>query len=129
MKNKIMKLFSILILIAFAIPASANSVLQVWSCDLKEGKTSAELEAVSSSWFKATKGMKGAENLALRLNYPEVAEAGAGHFYFVLSIPTTEQWGVFTGNYAGSPAARADLEWNKVADCSGNSLWNSVNIE
>jgi len=129
MKNRTLKMFSLFMLAVISVPAYANSVLQVWPCDLKEGKTRAELEAVSSAWIKATQSMKGAENVELQLNFPEVAQAAVGHFYFVLSVPSVEQWGIFTGNYAGSPAAKVDQDWNKVATCSGNSLWESVRIE
>jgi len=129
MKNKILKLFSIPMLITLAIPAYANSVLQVWPCELLEGKTDADVVAVSAAWFNAAKGMQGGEHLALHLNFPEVADVESGHFLFVLVAPSFAEWGAFTAGYANSPAAKADEDWNKVAKCSGNSLWNSVSIE
>jgi len=78
MKNRTLKMFSLFMLAAISVPAYADAVLQVWPCDLKEGKTRAELEAVSSAWIKATQSMKGAENVELRLNFPEVAQAAGG---------------------------------------------------
>jgi hypothetical protein len=31
--------------------------------------------------------------------------------------------------YEGSAAAKADADWNNVAECSGSSLWNSTEIK
>lgn len=129
MKKIFLRLLSISILGAFVVPVYADSVLQVWSCKVLEGKTGAELEAVSAAWFKAAKGMKGGEHLEVHVLFPIVSDTTGGRVLFVVTVPSFEEWGVFTGGYEGSPAAKADEDWNKVASCSGNALWESVSIK
>ena len=129
MKNTILKFMFISILMAIAIPAHAASVLHIWSCELEQGKTPADAEAVSSAWLKAAKGMKGGDQLKVYLDYPIAANSGGGSFKFVLIAPSFEEWGVFNGGYEGSAAAKADEDFFSVAKCSRSSIWESNEIE
>ena len=96
--------------ILFAAPANAENIVQLWSCKLNDGKTSADLVAVSSAWLKAAKSMEGGEDAKAYLEFPMVANAGDGDFTFVLVVPDTAAWG-------------------EVASCSSSSLWESAEIE
>ena len=110
--------------------ASANAaVVQVWTCTLNEGKTGADIMQASSAWLAAAKGQKGGADIKVYHEFPLAATAGSGGFNFVMILPDAETWGVFTGGYEGSAAAKADDEWNKVASCSGSSLWESVAVK
>jgi hypothetical protein len=104
-------------------------VLQVWECTLHDGKTAADVLKVSSAWLAAAKGMKGGADLKVYHDFPMVANAGEGTFEFILAAPNVETWGAFMGGYPGSAAARADAEWNATASCSGNTLWESVEVK
>jgi len=42
-----------ILLMGFTTIVQASNVLQIWSCTTNEGKTRADLEAVSSAWLKA----------------------------------------------------------------------------
>ena len=129
MKNKILKMFSLLILAVIAIPVYANTVSQVWTCQLRDGKTGADARAVSAAWLQVARGMKGGDGLEVYVLSPLVADTSADHFLFVLNAPSIEQWGVFNGGYENSPAAKADEDFDQVASCSRNSLWESVQVE
>ena len=113
----------------FAVPANAENIVQLWSCKLNDGKTSADLVAVSSAWLKAAKSMEGGEEAKAYLEYPIVANAGDGDFTFVLVVPDTAAWGVFYNDYPDSPAGEADEAWGEVASCSSSSLWASAEVE
>ena len=69
--------------------------------------------------------MKGGADLKAYHEFPMAAQAGQGGFNFVLIAPDAATWGEFWNNYGGSDAAKADEAWDKVAACSGSSLWNS----
>jgi len=113
-------------ILVLGFTASANAeVVQVWKCTLADGKTGAELETASSAWLAVAKSMKGGADLKAYHEFPLAAQAGQGGFNFVLIAPDAATWGEFSDNYDDSAAAKADADWNKVATCSGSSLWNS----
>ena len=128
MKSKLSMLVASILLIAFISPANADSLVQLWSCELKEGKSQAELMEVSVAWINAVKSMDGAEEFEGHLEFP-IASDNLDVFTFVLIADNVKNWGAFEDAYQGSAAAEADEAWGDVADCSTSTLWNSVKIE
>ena len=108
--------------------ANASNV-QVWECQLNDGKTYDDLRVVSSAWLAATKGMEGGEGIEAYHRFPVVAFAGEGGFTFVVIMPDFEAWGKLMEAYPGSASEKADQAWGEVATCKGNSLWSSEKIE
>ena len=129
MKKAFIGSFTAALMLLFTAPAFADSVLQIWSCQLEDGKTPADLMAASSVWLKAAKSSDGGANVKATLEYPIVADAGDGKFSFVLIVDDTTTWGVFNNDYANSAAGQAEEAWGEVATCSKSSLWASVDIE
>jgi hypothetical protein len=128
MKKMILGSLTALMLFSFAASSSAN-VIQIWSCKLKPGKTTAELETHSSAWLKAARSMKGGKDLEVFLDFPLAAPAGEGEFQFVLIAADTKTWGLFNNDYGDSAAAKADAKWNDVASCSNSELWESNQVK
>ena len=129
MKMRLIASLTATVMFLFAVPASADSVLQIWECNLNDGKTGADLVAVSSAWLKAAKTMEGGEDMKVTVEFPIAANAGDGDFFFVMAVDDTKTWGIFNNDYADSPAGIADEAWGEVATCSSSSLWASVDIE
>ena len=129
MKKTLLVSVTTSILFLFTGPATADSILHIWSCKLHDGKTPADVEAVSSAWLKAAKSMDGGEDLKVYLEYPIAANVSYGHFNFVLIAADTKTWGLFNNEYDDSPARKADDDWFEVASCSKSSIWESVEIE
>jgi hypothetical protein len=128
MKNKLPSLLAGILTIACFGSANADSFVQLWSCELHEGKTTSELMEVSVAWMNAVNKMDGAEEFEAYLEYPAAAD-DLGVFTFVLVADSATNWGAFEDAYEGSAAAKADEAWEEVANCSSSSLWNSVKIE
>ncbi len=128
MKNKLSVLFAGLSCLVYISPASADSLVQLWTCELNEGKTRVELLEVSTAWLKAAKSMDGAEDFEVFIEFP-LASDDVGVFTFVMIADNATNWGAFEDAYEGSPAAKVDEAWSEVADCSSSSLWTSVEIE
>jgi len=121
---------AILTVILLGVFSSANaSVVHIWNCNLHDGKSGDDVVALSSSWLAAARTMEGGKDLNVYINFPMAANAGIGGFTFVLIAPDPATWGLFMNGYEGSAAAKADSEWDAAADCSSNSLWESVSIE
>lgn len=128
MKNKLSTLFAGIVLTAYISPAHADSVVQLWTCQLNEGKTRAELTEVSKAWMEAARSMDGAEEFEGFLEFP-IAADDASVFTFVLVAGSATSWGAFQDAYEGSVAEKVDEDWGKVADCSKSSLWSSVKLQ
>jgi len=129
MKKIIIASLTASVLFLFAAPAYADSILQLWSCKLNDGKTGADVIAASSAWLKAAKTNEGGEDIEVFVDFPIAADAGDDDFTFVLVVADTKTWGVFNQDYLDSPAGEAEEAWSEVATCSVSSLWESVEIE
>jgi hypothetical protein len=128
MKNRLSMLVASIFLIAYISPARADSVVQLWTCDLNEGKTRAELMEVSVAWMNAVQSMDSSKEFEGYLEFP-IASDNLGVFTFVLVADNAKNWGAYEDAYVGSVAAEADEAWGDIADCSISTLWNSVKIE
>lgn len=114
----------------FTASAHADSVVHIWTCELNDGKTNADVMAASSDWLKVAKSMEGGEDLKLYLEFRIAANVGDNDFNFVLIAADEKTWGVWYGGAdPDSKMQNANTAWFEVAACSGSSLWFSVEIE
>jgi hypothetical protein len=129
MRNTIYRIIAVMFLVLIAVPALAGNVVHFWECTVDEGKTMAEVDAVSLAWLKAAKGMKGGSEFDVYIDTPIAAQAGEGRFDFVLIAPSFQSWGDFNEGYPGSAAEAADEAFGDVASCQGSSVWYSRKME
>ncbi len=129
MKKIIIASLTASVMFLFTAPAYADSIVQLWSCKLNDGKTGADVVAASSVWLKAAKTNEGGEDIEAFVEFPIAADTGDDDFTFVLVVADTKTWGVFNNDYLDSPAGEAEEAWGDVATCSVSSLWASVEIE
>ena len=108
--------------------AAADSVLQIWSCELRDGKTADEVESASAAWLAAAKSMPGGAEFSVAHVVTEVGDTDPGEFFFVLTMPNHESWGRFMDAYPGSAAQAADEAWDEVAECEQNEIYLSFDI-
>ena len=68
--------------------------MQIWACEMKDGTTEKQVEAIAADWLKAIRDMPGGAAVKIRVFFPAVA-SGAGNvdFYFVLDAPSFTDWG------------------------------------
>ena len=129
MKKIIIASLTASVMFLFTAPAYADSILQIWSCEINDGKTGDDVVAASSVWLKAAKSNEGGENIKAFVEFPIVGDSGDADFFFVLSVADTKTWGAFNHDYPDSPAGQAEEAWAEVATCSESSLSASVEIE
>jgi hypothetical protein len=129
MKKIIIASLTASVVFLFTASAYADSILQLWSCKLNDGKTGADVISASAAWLKAAKTNEGGEDIEVFVDFPIAADAGDDDFTFVLVVADTKTWGVFNHDYFDSPAGEAEEAWGEVATCSASSLWASVEIE
>ena len=66
------------VMFSFAAPAFADSIVQLWSCKLNDGKTPADLAAVSATWLNAANSMEGGDEVKAYLEFPIAADEAWG---------------------------------------------------
>ena len=110
---------------------STFEVVQIWSCEMSDGTTEQEVEAIAADWLKAVRQMPGGAAVKMRVFFPAVA-SGAGNvdFYFVLNAPSFTDWGKIWDAYQDDSAAAKsdDLNQGKVT-CPDSQLWEAHAIE
>jgi hypothetical protein len=130
MERQVMKTGLQLVLISmmmiFATPAWSGSAVAVYTCEQNETASEADVMAAANAWLEAAKGMKGGENLEVRVMFPMAVTMGESDFLFVVLAPTFGEWGTFMDGYEGSAAADADKKYADVADCPDSALWESM---
>jgi hypothetical protein len=129
MKKIIIASLTASVMFLFTAPAYADSILQIWSCEINDGKTGDDVIAASSVWLKAAKSNEGGEDIEAFVEFPFVGDVGDTDFFFVLSVADTKTWGVFYHDYPDSPVGEADDVWGEVATCSESYLSESIEIE
>jgi hypothetical protein len=121
--------FLIAALFAGSFSLANADVIEVWQCQLNDGKTFNDLTPVSSAWLAAIKSMDGGAEVQAFHNYRVVADAADNDFLFISITPDLAVWGKLAKAYPGSAVQKADEAWAEVADCNGNSLWASEEIK
>jgi hypothetical protein len=130
MNKRILAALAISLAYFFVAPALANNVIQIWVCELHEGKTGADAVDVSEAWLKAARSVAGGEDLDVLLRLPIAANVADDSFRFVLIAPDARSWGTWFENSSTDVSlAQANDTWNEVAFCSGSSMWAGVPIE
>jgi hypothetical protein len=129
MTRKLVRVITGVLTLVFASSVYSDSVVQVWECNLKDGKSREELTAVSAAWAKAARSQKGGSEMQVSLEFPLAAGGGVGGFNFVSIIPNAANWGIFQDGYNGSAAAKVDEAWDMVANCTKSSLYSSVDMK
>ena len=113
----------------FAAPVFANNIIQIWDCELHDGKSGADAVDVSESWLKVARSIAGGEDLNVILRMPIAANATDDSFRFVLIAPDAKSWGTwFENSSTNFSLADANETWNEVASCSSSSMWAGVPI-
>jgi hypothetical protein len=130
MNLRLSSVLSLVALLALAAPARANDFDQVWSCEIRPGKTLEEVRKVSAAWLAAAKTMANGDRLQVYIRYPIVIQPSAERFDFVVRAPSLQAWGAFyDGYHADSPVAGVDTEFAEIANCSGSALWEVIPLE
>lgn len=104
--------------LAFSGIASADTYREVWSCELKDGKTLEDVQAVNSKWLawvrkKIDKDVSSAVLTAV------VGELEG--FMFVDTYPSLEAWSA-AKDADDDEGSALEAEFDAVVECGENSL-------
>jgi hypothetical protein len=101
-------------------PAFADTVINAFTCKLKDGKTIEDVQATNSKWLKW-----------VRANVNEKIESAVGTaivgdtdmFLFADTYPDLNTWAATQTALDSDAADELDNMFDDVTDCSQNRLW------
>ncbi|MGB3564951.1 MAG: hypothetical protein WBH75_03860 [Thermoanaerobaculia bacterium] len=128
--NTILRLMLVAMLIIVATPAFSAEATQMWTCELDDDATEAQVIKGAQDWLAAAKTMKGGENLEAYVFFPVAVNAtGETDAMFIVVAPTFKEWGEFWDGYSGSPAAKVDKANEEFAVCPDSVVWESIKVK
>lgn len=115
-------------MLAIAGIASADPVVDVWKCTLKEGKTAEDVQAAGKMWVTIVRKITGNDEITSSLASAVVGDAETFRWfdtYPSLEVYAAAQTAMGDSEEYGPAAAALD----DVQTCSGNRLYNSVVVD
>lgn len=120
MKKPLAIIVSTLALTAFSHGLMADSVVSVYQCELKEGKTQEELQELNGQWLKWVKENVN-EDIASSVGTAVVGDLDV--FIFADTYPNLNTWAAAQTALDGDSASHLENLFDEVAECTENRLW------
>ena len=95
---------------------SADPVMLVFTCELKEGKTKEDAMAVNAKWLKWARATGGSDEITS--SYVSTVVGDTGGFMWVDTYPDIATWGKIA-----DADSEFDAEFDVVSNCSGNRMY------
>lgn len=102
--------------------ASADMVANVYSCTLKEGKTSEDAHAINGQWLKWARAKAGTDDI--RSSYTTSIVGDLEGFMWVDTYPDLAAWAKINGADMEEENPELSEALDALADCSENRLYN-----
>jgi len=134
MKVMMQCLFVLVLLLVVSAPvysASEFEVVQIWACEMEEGTTEVQVEAIAAEYLKAVRTVEGGAGATMRVFFPAVVNnTGLTDFYFVLNAKSFTDWGkIWDGYQEGTALAAADEKNAGKLVCPDSMLWEAHVVE
>jgi len=120
MKKPLAIIASTAALAAFSHGLMADSVVSVYQCELKEGKTQEELQSLNGQWLKWVK-----ENVSDEIE-SSVGTAIVGDldvFIFADTYPDLNTWAAAQTALDGESASHLENLFDETSECTESRLW------
>ena len=121
--RKFMTVVMASILLCVGGVAIADPVSEVWTCELKEGKTAEDAQAINSKWLAWARKVAGSDEVTSSLATAIVGDTG---FLWVDTFPDLVTWAKVNEATSSEEYAPLGEAFNELQTCSGNRLWSSA---
>lgn len=101
-----------------------TSVVEMWQCELKEGKTMKEVEANNKKWLTLARKNAGTEEVNSYALTTVVGDQTA--FIFADIYPTMAAWSAAKSAGESEEGDAIQAAFNDLMDCSKNRLYKST---
>ena len=108
--------------------ASADPVIDIWTCKLKEGATAEESQAAGTKWVASVRELTGNDEITSSWVWAVVGDTN--QFMWIDSYPSLEVWAAAQTAMDNSEEFEAiGAELDETSTCSGNRLYRSVVVD
>lgn len=118
--KKLLSVVTSCLVLGLAVSAHADGVAESWQCELKDGKTIADVQAVNSKWLK---WVNARADGAVRSSIGTAIVGNAEIFMFVDSYPDLATWAAVKDALDSEEGNEISSMFEETSECSGNRLW------
>ena len=128
--KSLLGLVIVAVLVFGAVPASAGEPTQVWRCEMEDGVSEEDVEAMAAAWLKAAKTVPGGANFKASVFFPVAVNlVDDTDVWFVVTAPSFAEWGKFWDNYGDSAAGDIEDQHKEKIVCPDSALWESIKVQ
>ena len=121
MKKLLPGAFVALVTLCLSSVATADSVAEVWTCEVKEGKTIEDVQATNSKWLKWINAHVEGGGITSSIGTAVVGNNDI--FIFVDTYPNLATWAAAKDVLDSDEGGEIDELFEDVSECSENRLW------
>ena len=100
-----------------------TAVVEMWKCELKEGKEMSDVEANNKKWLAMTRKVTGSEEVNSYLLTTAVGDQTI--FLFADAYPDMSAWATAKSADDTEEGEAIEAMFNELMDCTDNRLYNS----
>ena len=121
MKTKIATTLLVVLTLVFSSNfVFADSIIETYTCKLKEGKKQKELQAINSKWLK---WVNKHVNEKIESSVGTAVVGSQDMFMFADTYPDLATWAAAKAALDSDAASELEDMFDGVSDCSENRLW------
>ncbi len=121
MKNLLPGGFVVLVTLCLSGIATADSIAETWTCEVKEGKSIEDVQAVNSKWLKWINTH--VEGGGITSSVGTTVVGNTEIFIFVDTYPNLTTWATAKDVLDSDEGEELDDLFEDVSECSQNRLW------
>ena len=110
------------VFLVFSAGASADMVANVYTCKLKEGKTSEDAHAINGQWLKWARAKAGTDDI--RSSFTTAIVGDLDGFMWVDTYPDLAAWAKVNGADMQEENPELAEALDELAECGRNRLYN-----
>lgn len=112
--------------LSFCLGASADSIIESWTCELEEDKSMDDVHAANRTWLKFVNDRVEGEVTSSVLTS---VVGDSGEFLFADSFPDLATWAATKDALDSEEGEAMEESLEGIYDCSGNRLWKATPTE
>lgn len=100
-----------------------TAIVEMWQCELKEGKKMEQVEANNTKWLAHTRAVTGSDEVN---SYSLTSVVGdLTKFIFVDAYPTMAAWSAAKSAEDSEEGSAIEATFNELMECTKNRLYKS----
>ncbi|MBT8360059.1 MAG: hypothetical protein KJO32_03820 [Deltaproteobacteria bacterium] len=107
--------------VCFGSIAAADSIIESWTCKVKEGKKIEDVQALNSKWLQWVN--KNVEGGGIMSAVGMSVVGNSEKFIFVDTYPDLATWAAAKDALDSDEGQKLEEMWGDVSECSENRLW------